>query len=166
MQNKRSLVVFLILMVVLAFELVIAQELPTLEAETPTPEVIDGESPPVVTEEPPATVAAEQPPDPVIVVRDTSTTLTELIAAFLAGGIVVGGGVLIAIRSVIKLFSDNPALKAAVERLYLSQPVSRRRGIRPIIETGQELFTLLEDLTDEELAEVEAQAAALRTNKP
>jgi len=107
----------------------------------------------------------EQPVDPVVVVRDTSTALTELIAAFLAGGLVVGGGVLLTLRSLIRLFSDNPALNTAVERLYMSQPISTRERIRPAVETGKELFTLLDQLTDGELAGVQAQVAVLREDK-
>ena len=107
----------------------------------------------------------EQPVDPVVVVRDTSTALTELIAAFLAGGLVVGGGVLLTLRSLIRLFSDNPALNTAVERLYMSQPIGTRERIRPAVETGKELFTLLDQLTDGELAGVQAQVAALREDK-
>ncbi len=118
-----------------------------------------------VTPEASPVVVVEQPADPVVVVRDTSSILTELIAAFLAGGIVVGGGVLLTLRSLIRLFSDNPALNTAVERLYMSQPISTRERIRPAVETGKELFTLLDQLTDGELAGVQAQVAALREDK-
>lgn len=92
--------------------------------------------------------ATAEAPDTVQIVRDANTTVVELLAAFLSGGVIVGGGVLMGLRSLIQSVDQNPTLKTAIERLYMSTPVDVRRTVREAVEAGKEGFRLADEVTD------------------
>jgi hypothetical protein len=66
------------------------------------------------------------------------------LAAVVAGGATVGGLIIVAIRYVL----SNDVLKAAIENLYLSQPVDKRNLIRSGVVVAKEAADPAHEITD------------------
>lgn len=94
-------------------------------------------------------------PDVAQVITDGGFVISQFLVGALTGTLLGGGSVLLALLGVVRFVSGNPALKLAIERLYMSAPTETRAGVRAGIVAAKETFDLADELTDERLDTVE-----------
>lgn len=97
----------------------------------------------------------EPTPDAAQVITDGGFVISQFLAGALTGTLIGGGSVLLALLGVVRFVGGNPALKLAIERLYMSAPAETRAGVRAGVVAAKETFDLADELTDGRLGIVD-----------